>query len=54
VAAQPTRTPGPGHGIAGMQERAALAGGSLSAAQEAGEFVVTATIPLLDATATRG
>jgi signal transduction histidine kinase len=47
----PAPAPAPGHGIAGMRERAALVGGTLSASQEAGEFVVTATIPVLDATA---
>ncbi|SDY46946.1 sensor histidine kinase [Herbiconiux ginsengi] len=42
---------GTGHGIAGMRERAALVGGTFDAEQVAGEFVVTATIPVLDVTA---
>ncbi|MGD8165900.1 sensor histidine kinase [Herbiconiux sp. P16] len=51
--ADPERGPGHGvgHGIAGMRERAALVGGTFSTSQEAGEFVVTATIPVLDETA---
>ncbi len=36
-----------GHGIDGMRERAVLAGGSLSAEQHDGAFVVTATIPVI-------
>ncbi|WP_382303728.1 sensor histidine kinase [Herbiconiux sp. UC225_62] len=39
---------GGGHGLAGMRERAALVGGTFGAAHDAGEFVVTATIPVLD------
>jgi signal transduction histidine kinase len=35
----------PGHGLAGMAERAALAGGTLSAAPGDGRFTVTAMIP---------
>jgi signal transduction histidine kinase len=34
-----------GHGLAGMSERAALAGGTFSASRDEAEFVVTATIP---------
>jgi signal transduction histidine kinase len=34
-----------GHGLAGMSERAALAGGTLSAVPGGGHFTVTATIP---------
>jgi signal transduction histidine kinase len=38
---------GPGHGLAGMRERAELLGGSLSAAPEpGGGFVVSAVLPL--------
>jgi signal transduction histidine kinase len=44
-------TTGTGHGIAGMRERAALVGGTFGTAQQAGEFVVTATVPALTATA---
>jgi len=35
-----------GHGLVGMSERAALAGGRLRAAGEDGEFVVSATLPI--------
>jgi signal transduction histidine kinase len=39
--------PGPGHGLAGMRERVALLGGSLSAAPtQDGGFVVSAVLPL--------
>ncbi|MGO4535378.1 sensor histidine kinase [Leifsonia sp. 2MCAF36] len=34
-----------GHGLPGMRERASLAGGSLTAGPEGGEFVVTAFLP---------
>lgn len=37
---------GAGHGVIGMRERAQLAGGTLSAAHDGGEFVVEASIPL--------
>lgn len=37
--------PAAGHGLAGMAERAALTGGTLSAAPGDGRFTVTATIP---------
>jgi len=36
---------GPGHGIAGMRERAALAGGILTATAAGEEFVVAASVP---------
>jgi signal transduction histidine kinase len=35
----------PGHGVAGMRERASLVGGTLATAEQAGKFVVSATIP---------
>jgi signal transduction histidine kinase len=38
--------PGGGHGVIGMRERAQLAGGSLSAETDDGEFIVRATIPI--------
>jgi signal transduction histidine kinase len=39
--------PGPGHGLAGMRERVALLGGSMSAGLSPdGGFVVSATLPL--------
>lgn len=38
--------PGPGHGIVGMRERAAMLGGHLSAAPVNGGFLVTAYLPL--------
>ena len=42
----------PGHGIAGMRERVALLGGSLSAEQNIlGGFVVSAVLPLTEAAA---
>lgn len=40
--------PGGGHGIRGMRERAAAAGGSLDARPTAGGFLVTARLPLGD------
>ncbi|MCS5718151.1 histidine kinase [Herbiconiux sp. CPCC 205763] len=49
--AHAVRAVGPGHGIAGMRERAALVGGAFSASQQAGQFVVAATIPVSDTTA---
>jgi signal transduction histidine kinase len=42
---------GPGHGLTGMRERAALLGGSLSAGPAPdGGFVVSAVLPLSDMT----
>ena len=42
----PDGTPGPGHGLAGMRERAASVGGTLDAGPgSGGGFVVTATLP---------
>ncbi|HEU4850483.1 MAG TPA: histidine kinase, partial [Terrimesophilobacter sp.] len=41
--AEPAATPG--HGLAGMTERAALVGGRLTAEQHDGSFTVSATIP---------
>ncbi|MFT4029462.1 MAG: histidine kinase [Protaetiibacter sp.] len=41
----PLGAPAQGHGIAGMSERAALAGGWLRAGAEDGRFVVTAWLP---------
>jgi len=40
--------PGPsvGHGLIGMTERASLVGGRLTAAAQAGDFVVAATLPI--------
>jgi signal transduction histidine kinase len=35
----------PGHGLAGMAERAALAGGTLTTGEQGGRFVVSASIP---------
>ncbi|MBF4503899.1 MULTISPECIES: sensor histidine kinase [unclassified Rathayibacter] len=37
--------PGEGHGLVGMRERAALVGGSLSAAPQGEDFVVSARLP---------
>ena len=34
-----------GHGLPGMRERASLAGGSLTAGPQDGEFVVSAFVP---------
>jgi signal transduction histidine kinase len=45
---EPTMTgslPRIGHGLPGMRERASLAGGSLTAGPQDGEFVVTAFLP---------
>lgn len=39
-------TPHAGHGLVGMGERAALVGGSLHAAPQGGQFVVSATLPI--------
>ena len=41
-------TPGSGHGIVGMRERAALFGGELEAGPEGKGFVVRARLPLCD------
>lgn len=41
----PAREPSPGHGLAGMRERALLVGGTLSAAAEDEHWVVRARIP---------
>ncbi len=41
----PIAAPSPGHGIAGMTERAALAGGWLRTYAESGRFLVTAWLP---------
>lgn len=38
-------TPGGGHGLIGMRERAALLGGELTAEPDGSEFVVAATLP---------
>jgi signal transduction histidine kinase len=47
AAKKPDDGPGPGHGLAGMRERVALLGGSLSAAPTPdGGFVVSAVLPL--------
>ncbi|MEV6924766.1 histidine kinase [Dactylosporangium sp. NPDC051485] len=45
---QPPRTPPPstGLGLAGLRERARLAGGTVSAGQVDGEFVLTASLPI--------
>jgi signal transduction histidine kinase len=44
---------GTGHGLIGMRERAAAAGGTLSAGNApAGGYRVTATLPVLDAATT--
>jgi signal transduction histidine kinase len=40
-----TATPGGGHGLIGMRERAALLGGELSAGPDRFDFVVRATLP---------
>lgn len=40
------REPGSGHGMIGMRERAQLVGGTLSAGQETGRFVVRSTLPI--------
>ena len=40
--------PGPGHGIAGMTQRAALASGSLSAGPDGGRWRVEAILPVGD------
>lgn len=48
TAPEPTTTgslPRVGHGLPGMRERASLAGGSLTAGPQDGEFVVTAFLP---------
>jgi signal transduction histidine kinase len=46
----PGEAPGPGHGLAGMRERVALLGGSLSAGPApGGGFIVTAILPLAHA-----
>ena len=46
---------GTGHGLIGMRERAAAAGGTLSAGTaEAGGYRVTATLPVLNAGTTPG
>ncbi|MET0672126.1 MAG: histidine kinase [Microbacterium pygmaeum] len=41
--------PGSGHGVIGMSERAQLAGGSLRAGADGGEFAVRASIPIVAA-----
>jgi signal transduction histidine kinase len=41
----PGAEPGSGHGVIGMRERAQLAGGVLEAGEDAGSFVVRATVP---------
>jgi signal transduction histidine kinase len=47
AAEEPNDGPGPGHGLAGMRERVALLGGSMSAAPTPdGGFVVSAVLPL--------
>ncbi|GAA2986176.1 signal transduction histidine kinase [Microbacterium terrae] len=45
-AAAPSAEPSRGHGLIGMRERAQLAGGRIEAGAAAGEFVVTASIPV--------
>jgi signal transduction histidine kinase len=46
-AGRPANVHGPGHGLAGMRERAELLGGSLSAGPEPdGGFVVSAVLPV--------
>jgi signal transduction histidine kinase len=47
------KTSRPGHGIAGMRERVAILGGSISAGpNEVGGFAVSAVLPLAEAVAT--
>lgn len=41
----PAKRPGMGHGLAGMAERARIAGGTLAAGPEGDQFVVTAVLP---------
>jgi len=41
-------SPGAGHGIDGMRERALLVGGRLSVAEEGGRFVVRLLLPITD------
>jgi signal transduction histidine kinase len=38
-------TPGGGHGLIGMRERAALLGGQVTAEPDESDFVVRATLP---------
>lgn len=45
VSAPVPPTPG-GHGLIGMRERAQLAGGTLDAERDAGQFIVRATLPI--------
>jgi signal transduction histidine kinase len=47
-ASTPTSTPGAGRGLIGMRERAALAGGSVTARAEDTGFVVRAVLPLAE------
>jgi signal transduction histidine kinase len=47
--AQPVRPSGPGQGVVGMRERAAMLGGELTAgARPDGGYAVTAVLPVTD------
>jgi signal transduction histidine kinase len=49
----PAKSPRPGHGIAGMRERVAILGGSISAEpSQVGGFAVSAVLPLAETAAT--
>jgi signal transduction histidine kinase len=53
AAPDPTKSPRPGHGIAGMRERVAILGGSISAEPNPlGGFAVSAVLPLAETAAT--